>query len=51
MWTLFSVYDYIRSESGIVHGGFLEVWIIDALGQDEADSEEHSDDDSFEDLD
>ena len=46
-----SACDYIRSESGIVRGGFLEAGIVDALDQDEANSEEHSDDDPFEDLD
>lgn len=47
---IISAYDYIRSESGIVCGGLLEAGIVDALDQDEANSEEHSDD-PFEDLD
>ena len=46
-----SACDYIRSESGIVRGGFLEAGIVDALDQNEANSEGHSDDDPFEDLD
>lgn len=47
-----SAYDYIiRSESGMVCGGFLEAGIGDTLDQDEADSEQHSDDDPYEDLD
>ena len=40
-----SAYNYIWSESGIVCGGFLEAGIVDTVDQDEADSEEHSDDD------
>ena len=46
-----SAYDYIRSESGMVRGGFLEAGIVDTLDKDEADSEQQSDDDPFEDLD
>ena len=42
-------YDYLRSDSGIVRGGFLEAGIVEAL--DQAEAEKHSDDDPFDDLD
>ena len=46
-----SAYDYRGSESGIVHGGFVEAGIVQALDQDEAEDHLESDEDPFQDLD
>ena len=45
---IISAYDYQRTEGGIVHGGFVEAGICEALDKPEADLEE---DDPFADID
>ena len=44
-----SAYDYLRSHSGIVHGGFIEAGIVEALDQDETEDQAESDEDIFQD--
>ena len=44
-----SAYDYLRSDSGIVHGGFIEAGIVEALDQDETEDQAESDEDTFQD--
>ena len=46
---IISAYDYLRSESRIVRGGFVEAGIVEALEQDK--TEDHMDEDPFQDLD
>ena len=46
-----SAYDYLRSESGIVRGGFIEAGIVQALDEDETEDQAESDEDPFQDLD
>ena len=46
-----SAYDYLRSESGMVHGGFIEAGIVEALDQDETEDQAESGEDPFQDLD
>ena len=36
---LTSAYDYLRSESGIVRGGFIEAGIVQALDEDETEDQ------------
>ena len=43
-----SAYDYLRSQSGIVHGGFVEAGIVKTL---DAEDDSSSDEDPFQDLD
>ena len=44
-----SAYDYFRSDSGIVRGGFVEAGIVEALDQDETEYQAESDEDPFQD--
>ena len=46
-----SAYDYLRSESGIVHGGFLKAGIVEALESDEVEDgdTDNLDEDPFQD--
>ena len=34
-----SAYNYLRSESGMVRGGFIEAGIVEALDQDETEDQ------------
>ena len=43
--------DYLRSESGMVCGGFIEAGIVEALDQDETEDQAESNEDPFQDLD
>ena len=44
-----SAYDYVQSDSGIVHVGFLEAGIVETLDQDETEDQAESDEDTFQD--
>ena len=44
-----AAYDHLRSDSAFIRGGFVEAGIVEAL--EETETEEHSDDDPFADLD
>ena len=46
---IISAYDYLRNEGGVVHGGFVEAGISEAVDRPESDSE--SEDDPFADID
>ena len=46
-----SAYNYLRSESGMVRGGFIEAGIVEALDQDETEDQAESGEDPFQDLD
>ena len=41
----------LRSESGMVRGGFIEAGIVETLDQDETEDQAESDEDPFQDLD
>ena len=45
-----SAYDYLRSESGIVRGGFIQAGIVQGLDEDETEDQAESDEDPFQDL-
>ena len=52
MW-ITSAYDYLRSQTGIVHGGFSAAGIVEILESDKVEDIDaaNSDEDPFQDLD